>query len=626
MTEAKNTQHLWSLELNRRSLLRGGVLGGVGLAAAALIGCGGDDDDDDDGGSTTATTSGSTSGATSSGSSSSGTTSSGTTSSGTTATTTEEEDEVGEGMLVQDPDLPFPHQFPERAGTPKAGGTLQVAATFSVSTMDPSKSAAGGTITVPNMVYNRLLGMVGGPRKNPFTIEVEPELAASWERSPDGALFSFQIREDAKWQNVDPLNGRAFVAEDAKYAFDRYQNEGVHQSYWTNIGAIEAVDARTLNIRMSNVTADFLLPLASRYQTIHPRELVDDGSINERVIGTGPMILTELEPASRVVFEKNPDYWEREVLLDGAEFTLQPDHSSRLAAFRVGQIDYSYALAGNIRAVDALLETNPDVQINMNIIDSGGLPLGLNLSNPKFTDERVRQAMVLAMDTTLMEDIVYDGLAKTLPLQPWTFVFDEEPTVESGRQGRWFGRHDPEEAKKLLAAAGADGLEFGSIYYNYGLQAIDDLTEIVVQSFAKVGMTMNSRHVDYTEFNSTWVPGDLKEASTSAWRTVGFDADNYFYNQVHSESPGNRWQLVDPQVDVLAEKQQTELDPDARREILREMWDYFMEKAYYPPMPSGFSFEIYQPWLRGIRFGGLFGSNSSYYDWGDQVASAWLDK
>ena len=234
--------------------------------------------------------------------------------------------------------------------------------------------------------------------------------------------------------------------------------------------------------------------------------------------------------------------------------------------------------------------------------------------------------MVLAIDTDLMEELVYDGLAKTLPLQPWSFIFDEEPTVASGLQGRWFGRHDPGEARKLLEAAGAVGLEFGSIYYNYGLQAIDNLTEIVVQSFAAVGMTMNSRHVDYTEFNSTWVPGKLEEASTSAWRTVGFDADNYFYNQVHSESPGNRWQLKDPQIDQWADQQQVELDPDARREILRQMWDHIVEQCYYPPLPSSFSFEVYQPWLRGLRFGGVFGTNSSYYDWGDQVASVWLDK
>ena len=86
------------------------------------------------------------------------------------------------------------------------------------------------------------------------------------------------------------------------------------------------------------------------------------------------------------------------------------------------------------------------------------------LSNPKFQDDRVRQAISLAIDSDLIIDVVYDGWAKAMPLHPWGFVFDEEPTVESGLLGNWM-RHDPGEAKKLLAAAGASNLSFDSIYY-----------------------------------------------------------------------------------------------------------------------------------------------------------------
>ena len=72
-------------------------------------------------------------------------------------------------MLVQDPDLPYPYQFPEPAGAvPKKGGVLRVGVTFDVVTFDPTLSAAGGTITVPNMTYNKMLGMVDGVQKDPF--------------------------------------------------------------------------------------------------------------------------------------------------------------------------------------------------------------------------------------------------------------------------------------------------------------------------------------------------------------------------------------------------------------------------------------------------------------------------
>ena len=142
--------------------------------------------------------------------------------------------------------------------------------TFDVAKFDPTVSSAGGTITVPNMVYNRLLGFVGGPNYDPFKLELEPELASAWERTPDGPTFTFQIRDDVNWQNLPPLNGRKFVAGDANYAHDRYATDGAHQSYWTNISSTETPDDTTYKINMGTVTADFILPLAGRYQTIFP--------------------------------------------------------------------------------------------------------------------------------------------------------------------------------------------------------------------------------------------------------------------------------------------------------------------------------------------------------------------
>ena len=530
-------------------------------------------------------------------------------------------------MWVKDPDLPFPYQYPEQFRLePTFGGTMSIAATFPIATMDPTKSASGSTITVPNMVYNRLLGMVGGVHKDPFSIELEPELASSWERTPDGVTFRFGLRDDVYWQNVPPLNGRKFVAEDARFALERYRYEGVHTSYWGDVGSIEAPDDTTLNIHMSRATADFHLPLASRYQTIHPRELVDSGEIESKAIGTGPMILTELLEDFRVGFARNPDYWEREVMLDGVEFWLLRDPAARLAGFRVGHLDYAYGIADNIEQLEAVIEINPDVQINMRVVGSGGMPLGLNLSNPKFADERVRQAMTLAMDTQFMADVVYDGLAKNLPLHPWVFAHYEEPTAESGQLGRWFWRYDPAKAKQLLAAAGAEDLSLGSIYHNHGTPALDRLTDIVVGQFAGVGITMDSRHVDETDFDAIWTSGNLAEASTSADAPQGLEADDYFFEMVHSKSPKNLWNLDDPRVDAWAEAQQVELDPEARREIHRTMWDYFLDKMFWPPLPSPIGFEVYQPWVRGIRFGGILGTNSSYYDWGDQIAGAWLDR
>jgi peptide/nickel transport system substrate-binding protein len=502
---------------------------------------------------------------------------------------------------------------------------MKVATTWDYQTIDPVTSAAGGTVTIPNMVYNRLLGIVRGPAADPFKLELEPELAQSWERSPDGLEFTFHITPGINWQNLEPLNGRPFVAEDARFALDRYANEGVHQFYYDNVAAMEAVDDATFKITMAHATADFLNPLGSNKQTIFPRELVDDGSIGSKAIGTGPMILTEATPAQRVAFDKNPDYWEADVLLDGFEFVIRPDHPARLAAFRVGQIDYAYSLVSNQRDVNELLGTNPDVQINLLPLTYATFTLGLNLDLAKYQDERVRRALSLAMDRQEVLDIVYDGLGKALHVIPWPYLFDEEPTIESGAFGNWM-RHDAEEAVKLLQAAGAEKLEMENSYYAYSA-GVTTFTEVLQAQFRDIGVAMSGGKVDYTEYNSQWVPRKLPDVSTSAWGTSGFDADNWFYGQVHSESAGNRWRINDPEIDEWALQQQLELDPEARKAIQHKIFDKDLEMMYRPPLAYGFTFDVLQPWVRGIRWGQSSpNDNSSYYDWGDQIWHGWLDK
>ncbi|MXZ46984.1 MAG: hypothetical protein F4Z08_08370, partial [Chloroflexi bacterium] len=156
MSDFEREGRWWSVELNRRTLLRCGVIGGAGLAAAALIGCGGDDDDDDSG-ATTATTQTST---TSSGSTGTTTASSATQASQTQASSDDDADSADSGddaaaedytigKLVRDESLPYPYQFPEPNKQPVPGGRMQVAATYRVQNFDPTTSAAGGTITVP---------------------------------------------------------------------------------------------------------------------------------------------------------------------------------------------------------------------------------------------------------------------------------------------------------------------------------------------------------------------------------------------------------------------------------------------------------------------------------------------
>ncbi|MSQ36362.1 MAG: hypothetical protein EXR63_04375, partial [Dehalococcoidia bacterium] len=208
---------------------------------------------------------------------------------------------------------------------------------------------------------------------------------------------------------------------------------------------------------------------------------------------------------------------------------------------------------------------------------------------------------------------------------PWTYVFDKEPTLESGGYGKWV-RRDIAEAKALLAAAGAEKLVLNNIFYAYDVN-YEKIPEVISPMLREAGITIAGGKVDYTEFNSQWTGAKLPEFTTGGWATTGFDADNYFHGHVHSKSTGNRWQTNDAEIDAWADAQQVELNPEKRRELWRKIWDKDLDQAYRPPTVAGIAIHVYQPWMRGVRWTGTVpGDNSSYYSWGDQVWYAWLDK
>lgn len=77
----------------------------------------------------------------------------------------------------------------------------------------------------------------------------------------------------------------------------------------------------------------------------------------------------------------------------------------------------------------------------------------------------------------------------------------------------------------------------------------------------------------------------------------------------------------DPDIDKWAEAARIELDPAKCKALMLNIWNRDMEKVYRIPATGGLAFEIMQPWMRGIRFGGALGTSAYYYNWGSQIAN-----
>ena len=618
--------------VSRRTLLRGGVLGGVGLAAAALIGCGGDDDDDDDTAATTTTTT---------------TTTSGTGTTTQAATSDDDEDEGGAQVQVTEEDVEdedtvatikraegftteagrfVPFQIPEPDTPPKFGGTMTQRFTFDPGPLDPAIAAAGGTMTAVNMMYNRVIGVYSGWDSDPYSRnDLVPELAESWEISEDGLTYTFNLRGDVKFHNIPPINGRNLVASDVKFSWDRYKDVGSpHRSYFLQVASIDVVDDQTVAVTLNQPTPDFIYPISTAYTTVHGPELVDSGEITSTAIGTGPMILDHWTGGVGGGFNKNPDYFRGPVKIDRWELPLVRDAAAGWAQFRVGNHDFGMSAATSDE-LEAILDTNPDTQYFSAPIFASTFALNFNMDLPKWQDERLRRGISLAYDREEILDVIYSGAGIVLPQMDWRFFWEDEPSAENGTLGNWW-RHDADEAQKLLAAAGEDELEFDLVYYNYSNTSNSLQNEVLIDQFRRVGMKLNANAVDYTEYNSQWTTRSGESESFDGWASFSPTADHYVFGLNHSGSGGNRNRINDPEIDAWAEQHQVELDPETRTELARNVWNKVLDQVYRIEKPSGYAAYLQQPWLRAVRYIRPIGSGHFYLDTGYEAFNAWIDK
>ena len=584
------------------------------MAAAALIGCGGDDDDDDD----TAAVAPATQVAADDDDSAE------------PAETVEAEDTVATieraNGFTSEAGRFVPFQIEEPATAPKPGGTLVHRFTFDPGPLDPAIAIAGGTMTGVNAVYNRLLGVYSGADSDPYARnDLVPELAESWETSEDGLAYTFHLRPGVKFQNIEPLNGRALVAGDAKFSFDRYSETGSpHRSNFLLVSTIEAVDDATLVITLQQPTPDFIFPLATAYSTVHGPELADSGEMLTKAVGTGPMILDYWTGGVGGAFDKNPDYWRGPVKIDRWELPFTLDLAAAEAQFRVGRHDYGLT-SETSDDLEKILETNPDTQYFANPLFVGGLALTFNMDLPRWDDVRIRRALSLAYDRQEMLDIIYSGAGIVLPQMDWRFFWEDEPTPESGVLGEWW-RHDPDEATKLLDAAGASDLEFEMMYYNYSNTLNSAPNEVWLDQFSRIGVKLKLSSRDYTEYNSQWTTRSGTTDTYDGWASNAAFADHFVYGLNHSESSGNRNRINDPQIDTWAAQHQVELDPEVRLELARSVWHRVLDQVYRIPKPSGYRANLLQPWVHGVRYSRGAGSGHHYLDTGYEAFNAWLDK
>ena len=477
-------------------------------------------------------------------------------------------------------------------------------------------------------VYNSLVQPEPGYLKPAPGEDLLPDLAESWETSPDGLQITLKLRQGVKFHNKPPVNGRAMTVDDVLSSWDRFAAKGSARSGIVNsvspdapVLSFTALDSRTVAVKLKEPLVYALNLLGGTTNgglIILPKEADTGFDPRGDMIGTGPFMLSNYTQSVGFNFKRNPDFWDQDwALVDQVEMPIITEYAAALAQLKAGAIYRFAAVSSDIRSEDVLPLKREEPRIAVyqgdlnsagvvgNILAFGWLPAGRS----PFLDERVRQAFSMAMDRDLYLDSFHNVTAlraEGVPVDSrWHshLIATQEDwwldpqSKEFGPNAKYFQFNLP-EAKKLLAAAGyPNGFEAPSNYVTTPELGAHPKSAEVEDGFLRdLGINVRINPIHYQrEYQPLHRDGRGQFEGWSYVAAVGANGGSAigrlateFWSKGGNafkgfSVSGQNDQAGDPQVDQMVEKGRVEQDTERRKAIVNDLQRYLAKTMWSVP-------------------------------------------
>lgn len=394
-----------------------------------------------------------------------------------------------------------------------------------------------------------------------FQPRLRPVLAERWEVAPDGMSATFYLRKGVRYANVPPVRGRELVAEDVKFSFERHMEKGTYQHKVTDIASVEVLDRYTVKFNLKRPLPTFPALLADGLPVpvFPPEAYKADGGLHANFVGTGPFVLKYNRPGESYLFERNPNYWEKDKdgrqlpYVDAIKGFILPDYATEVAAFRTKQVDF--LPADRLDQVREILKTTPDVYVYRTpSFGWGNISMHLNLEKAPFNDVRVRRAMSMAIDRAHIVESLYGGDGDWWPPIPWSYLGKMSWPRNYSMLGPWY-QHNPKRARELLKEAGYPQGFKTTLTYNRGERRYPyEEGALMFATFLKdIGISVDVRGLEAGAFLEQRMGGKWDGILLFTTPSGPPNWDVWVYHAHHSKSPValNPDPVRDPNLDAL---------------------------------------------------------------------------
>ncbi len=483
---------------------------------------------------------------------------------------------------------------------PHRGGILRLASGDDVRTLDPAIGYDTVSWSFEQMLFNTLVDYDAGTN-------LVPELAESWETSPDGRQLTFHLRHDVRF-----ASGRPFAAADVKYSLERLLAPSMHSQgaeFFRQIEGAEGYGAGSANgvpgivtrapdvieFHLTAPDALFLHKLAMPFAAVVDREAVEregPGGFARHPAGTGPFVVAEWVYGRLLRLARNPTYFRPDLpYLDGVELTIGVSEQLAWFKYQRGELD----ICGIPSAEFARVTT--DARYRPVLLERTTLRtqyLGLNCGLAPFDRVGVRQAMNLAIDRTrLLELIDGRGVVAESVLPP------DMPGYDPASRGY---PHDPATARARLAEAG-----FGDGFATTLWASRDDgsmrIAQSIQQDVRALAIVLAIKPVDFPALiEAIRHPGQVP-LFLLGWEADFPDPSNFLTVLLHSRSrdTNNNTFYANPEVDRRLDEADRLLDQGSRLRLFHEAEVQVLRDAPWVPLFHPVSFAVRHPRVRNYQ-------------------------